>query len=872
MNSKITRRQVLKTGMAATAATAMPKSVTSKELSSSEQKMETTRHFESLSDYALTHGGIQQVSHSRLGVEVTGQTCIRYLRFGRPVSLDHLELGRLAYGRWTPRVSTHPAHIIISKLDYSTRQWQTVRDIDLPIEPKIVGEGLSQDMSTKEMDAHFDRILQEAPFKIELEGLKTDHLRVICDREHPVWPNHGECNGGTHNVPFGILNKLKAYGTPSDEPAVKVGYNPILRRKKILPKAPKGMKVLDLPEMLLFKGKYLSIGFSLYRPLLMHLGWDIMGDEGSANNRLFVSRQHTKGKMMGGASGPILRTLQADYPAHLWSGEVFVDGNQVCYQNLHVMDGLNVDAIFTVANDNVTIELTQTCNNEMPVVEAEAWRLAWDLTKGITGMAGVPTLRPGRNGDVALPAMWASDGNGCLACDLLEGNANDTRLQVESYRDEGCVTGGFVFGGHPSPTHCQVAPAGKKHAIFKLSLASFEPIAKSGSPLLSEGLKRHWGTVFSCFRPEYRGFSNHSASVNCHLSQGAPIEIVTHTKRPTKGPNPLDLARITIGRALLDGGGYGYWRNLYLDSDPVLLSAAGRIHQTDPDIKWLKQIEPGILDTVNRMLGLIGNEGMVICKDLSGNSGSYRWSTNAMDVVGFGYIDGYVNAWAYRAFRNAAAMLDDLSQHRDLTLACRQAANNLRKNYPSVLLNPQTGWIAGWRSRDGQLHDYAFIWVNGVALAFGLLDKDLAQKALTALERKREEVGPGSARMGLPCNLLPIREEDHMLAKIQNGNHPTFETYTDGSISGWPATYYLRALSIYDFTDHSKKLADELKDGYVAGIFNGGNGSGHEFRSWEGLPTGYEGTLIGCFGPMYAIAIEEGVLEPPTPEWWPKNG
>jgi hypothetical protein len=356
------------------------------------------------------------------------------------------------------------------------------------------------------------------------------------------------------------------------------------------------------------------------------------------------------------------------------------------------------------------------------------------------------------------------------------------------------------------------------------------------------------------------------------VSQGPPIDIVAHTRKPANGPNPLDLARYTIGRALLDGGGYGYWRSLYLDSDPVLLSAAGRIHQADPDIQWLKKIEPGLVDTVKRMLNLSGDNGLLICRDLSGNSGSYRWSSNAMDVVGFGHIDGYVNAWAYRAFRNAAAMLDDLAHYRDLTLKCRQAATNLRKNYPLLLLNPETGWIAGWRSRDGQLHDYAFIWVNGVALAFGLLEKDRAINALTALELKREEVGPPNARMGLPCNLLPIREEDQMLAKILENKNPTFEAYTDGSLSGWPATYYLRALSKYGLTEQLKKTVDEMTNGYAADIFNGGNGAGHEFRSWEGLPTGYEGTLIGCFGPMYAIAIEEGILKPPDPEWWPGNG
>ena len=179
---------------------------------------------------------------------------------------------------------------------------------------------------------------------------------------------------------------------------------------------------------------------------------------------------------------------------------------------------------------------------------------------------------------------------------------------------------------------------------------------------------------------------------------------------------------------------------------------------------------------------------------------------------------------------------------------------------------------AGWRSRDGQLHDYGFTWVNGVALAFGLVDNKIAQKALFELESKRKEIRGGDSRIGIPCNLLPIHQQDYTLARMLDPIQPTFETYIDGSLSGWPATYYLRALGINGLRDHAKKLAVDLSSGYEAGIFTGGNGSGVEFRSWEGLPSGYEGTLIGCLGPLYGIAIEEGIFEPPKPEWWPANG
>jgi hypothetical protein len=825
-----------------------------------------------LSTHAITHGGIQEIQHPTLERMVHGQTCTRYLRFGQPVTLDRLELGIQPYGRHVPSVPTHPAHLIVSVLDRETQRWKTVREVDLPPNPEIQGEGLSQDMPIEEMEAYFERICALPPHVIALNGLRTDHLRVVCDREHPVWSNHGECDGGSHNVPFGILNELAAFGEMTGETDQTYPVLPVLNCGGFRPEAPRGMRVHDLPKMLLFEGEHLSIGFSLRRPMLMHLGWDALGQGQAGNNRLLASRRRQQHDLTGGMSGPKLRTLDRDYSASLWTGTVVVEGNRVAYTDLHAVDGLQIDAIFTVKHDRFTVELRQRCRTEVPVLDTEAWRFAWDLTQGITGMAALPTLRPGRNGNVAWPGMWATDGVGCLSCNPVEGASGASRLHVESYRDSSCVSGGLVFGDHTGPDACQVIPVGEYQDTIEFAVTNLSPQTIPEAPEASAAVKRHWATVFSCFRPEHRGFSNHSASVNCHLSQGPPLEIVAHTQQPTRGPRPLDLARFTIGRALLDGGGYGYCRNLYLDTDPVLLSAAGRIHQADPDAEWLRRIEPGLVDAVTRMLNQVGNIGLLICRDLSGDSGSYRWSSNSFDVVGFGHIDGYVNAWAYRAFRNAAAMFDELPNQRALASRCREAATQLRAGYAPALVNPETGWVAGWCSRDGQLHDHAYLWVNGVALAFGLLDTQAARNALRGLEALRDEVGPPSARLGLPCNLLPTPYEDQMLGRVLDQLQPSFETYTDGSLSGWPATYYLRALSIHGLQERARKLAAELAEGYAAGVFNGGDGTGHEFRSWEGLPTGYEGTLIGCFGPLYGIAVEEGIFVPREPEWWPQNG
>jgi hypothetical protein len=870
MGKTIQRRQILKAGLAscATAALAAGAAVQAEELPPAQTESSPD---EPLWESSITHGGLQKVKHPRLGVEVIGQTAIRYLRFGTPVRIHRLELGRVLYGRWEPSVPCHPAHLVISVLD-DTRTWKTVREVDLPADPCIWGEDLLQEMTGEEMNRHFERCMDSPAQSIDLGGMVTGHLRVVCDREHPTWPNHGECNGGPLNVPFGILNPLKAFGRTTSNSVEMAPYRPPLKLASFQPKSPEGMKVRDLPGMLLFESKWLTVGFSMKRPLLMHLGWDVLGEGQAANNRLFVSRRQDDLKLIGGLSGPILRTLATDIGAHLWTGEVSVEGNRVRYSNLHALEGISLDAVFTVEPRQLTVELTQSADHDVAVIEFEAWRFAWDLNAGITGAAALPTQLSGRNGDVSFPALWASDGVGCLSCSLMEQDKSTARLQVESYRFQNCVTGGFVLGAHPGQDKCQIIPAGARSAKFQLGVTSLEPEGPLAGADLPPSLRRHWGTVFSCFRPEYRGFSNHSASVNCHLSQGAPIEIAVHTRRPAEGPDPLDLSRFCIGKALLDGGGYGYHRNLYLDSDPVLVSAAGRIHQASPNLDWLRQIEPGLLETMDRLFSHVGEDGLLVCDALSGNSGSYRWSSNSMDVIGFGHIDAYVNAWSYRAFRNAAALLADLGQ-REKADRCRRAASELREAYPKRLLNPETGWVAGWLSRDGQLHDYAFTWVNGVAAAFGLLEPETARKALAALEAKRDEAGPGSARLGFPLNLLPIRKEDHMLPRIiPNRTQPTFETYTDGSLSGWPATYYLRALSVCGLKDRARSLAEEMAEGFAAGVFNGGNGAGHEFRSWEGLPTGYEGTLIGSFGGIYGIGIELGAIRPREPEWWPQNG
>ncbi len=827
----------------------------------------------------LTHTEFKQVYHPGLRTEIIGRTCVRYLSFHREVSIDKLILPREPHpllGRSIPRVPIHPAHLIVSVMDKDTGRWRVVKEVEPPYDPRLAGEGLSLELSVAELEEKLFEVLDEAPIEIGLDGLRTDHLRVECDREHPICPNHGEMNGGPYNVPFRLLDNLEAHGEIVEEALRKAPHQPLLSQGEVKPTAPNGMKVRELPHMLLFEGKRFSIGFSLRRPLLMHLGWDAFAQGGVAVNRLMVSRKPCFMNEVISVGGPMFRDVDRRIGSHLWTGNVEVQGNTVKYLDLSAVDGLKIDAVFTVTVEGVELTLEQHCSQDMFALEAEAWRLPFSSQVGGTGTAGVPTLKSGRNGDVAFPAMFSTDGWGCLSCELVGGDRDLVHLQTESYRvgplAEGLVANGIVLGRRADGQQALTLPKGTARAELKLAVTNWQPKSSANEGKASPGVEKRWSIPFSCFRPEFRGFANHAVSTYCHVHNFATIEIVANSQKPLAGLNPMDLARYTIGNALLDGGGYGHYREFYMEIDPILISMAGRIHQAEPDDEWLRKIEPGLLAAVERISSDVGEDGLRVCHNLSGNSGSARRSCNGFDVVVFGHIDAYSNAFSYRAFRNATAMLLRLGHGKEAE-DCRRLAEGIRENYARVLLNPETGWVAGWRSCDGELHDYGYTFINGPAIAFGLLDVEAGRRALLGLEKLRADNGIASAVCGLPHSLIPIKEEDYShLPGIGGFTESPFETYLDGaSMTGPSAMYYLRALRRCGLNEEAARLADDLDVFYEAGIQSGPNFGGQELVSWEGLPTGYEGTLSNMCGALYSLAIERGIIKPFDPEWWPDD-
>jgi hypothetical protein len=181
---------------------------------------------------------------------------------------------------------------------------------------------------------------------------------------------------------------------------------------------------------------------------------------------------------------------------------------------------------------------------------------------------------------------------------------------------------------------------------------------------------------------------------------------------------------------------------------------------------WLRDNYTHVKGWADEMLATDTNGDGLIKFPLSGNSGSwpphikYRPS-NWWDTIGFAYEDAYANALAYRALRGMQTMAQQAG-HADDASRYGAAADKLKAVYFDTFYNPKTGVLAGWRSADGQLHDYYFLWVNGIAIHYGLVPADKANDIMDRLLAKMKEVGYTNFELGLPGNLVSVARKDYV--------------------------------------------------------------------------------------------------------------
>lgn len=391
-----------------------------------------------------------------------------------------------------------------------------------------------------------------------------------------------------------------------------------------------------------------------------------------------------------------------------------------------------------------------------------------------------------------------------------------------------------------------------------------------------DAFRRNWLNALQ-LNPSLQALANNTASDSCAFCYYEFADIAALTPPLADGLTALDIVRQTLDRMLAGGFAYGLpiapdHPTTTSDTFPSMVIAAGNCIRAGHSDDWLAANYSGVRAWAESMLASDSNGDGLIKYSESGNSGI--WSngfpkirpSNWWDTIGFGHEDAYANALAYRAYRDMAMMAVKAGNSSDAG-RYQAAADKLREAYYDRFFDPATGVLAGWRSADGQLHDYYFLFVNGIAIHYGLVTKPQANSIMDKLLAKMKAVGYNNFNRGLPGNLItvPLKDYVHRTPDARYGggvledNSDGFQNYENGGATGAYAFFTLAALYDLGREADADKILFPMLDEYGRCGFEGKDAKGHsnDWRRWDGTPMGYEGLLTDDYYTMLAVPLRQ---------------
>ena len=245
--------------------------------------------------------------------------------------------------------------------------------------------------------------------------------------------------------------------------------------------------------------------------------------------------------------------------------------------------------------------------------------------------------------------------------------------------------------------------------------------------------------------------------------------------------------RWTVGWPATEGYGNS---NSMMDGTPVLCISAWDVVFSTGDKtrlnRWLPALERLVAGWKSRD---VDNNGLYE-SPLSGNRGDWRGratpgtaSTSATRTpTRCRWVIAGFAAWPTSNVWPAGPSRPKLYDHD---------ADRILAAYVPTFLNPKTGILAGWKSRDGELHDYWFTMINGMAISYGLVPDELANKIMDRMMAKMREVGYTRFDLGLPWQLVPIPKNDYLPGprlvsggSVKEDGSDGFQNFVNGARSG----------------------------------------------------------------------------------------
>jgi Bacterial alpha-L-rhamnosidase 6 hairpin glycosidase domain len=474
------------------------------------------------------------------------------------------------------------------------------------------------------------------------------------------------------------------------------------------------------------------------------------------------------------------------------------------------------------------------------------------------------------NGSIRLPALMHFPGQGTFRISASLKHADP--LGYTATRKNSKITFPAATREHPALT-------------YSLKVVCIHPkIPGIAADARFDGFRRNWLNIFQ-INPQRRLLANNAGSDSCGYCYYEYGDIAKLTPPLAKGLTALDMVRQTLDQVIAGAivcGMPGYTTRLghpedhpesTADTLPSFLIAADDYVTGSKDEGWLATNYDKLESWTDQMLATDRNGDGLVKYIVSGDSGS--WPTpikdrpsNWWDTIGFGYEDAYANALAYRALLGMEK-LARRANHAGDSARYRAAADKLKAAYFKTFYDPATGILAGWRSADGQLHDYYFLWVNGIAIHYGLVPRDKANAIMDNLLAKMNEVGYTNFALGLPGNLIPVARKDYADHRLRFGGGTNadgsdgFQIYENGGATACFAYFTLAALYDLGRMQDGDRILFPMLDSFAKGDFQGfdSNGMSRDWKTWDGRCHGYEGFLNDNYYALLAVLDREAALK-----------
>lgn len=461
-------------------------------------------------------------------------------------------------------------------------------------------------------------------------------------------------------------------------------------------------------------------------------------------------------------------------------------------------------------------------------------------------------------------------------------------LRFESRRRQRESPANFVRVSFPAAAEAQPS------VEYVLTVAAIYPALPglAGNPRY-DGFRRNFLNIFQ-WHPRLRTLANNSSSDVCGFVLYQYTEVAARAPELVPGLTALDLVRLSVERVLDGGLTYGQvgykataeyleaaaWQGPYesLDHAPSILWSAARYALVTKDDEWANQRYPQLRALAERMLARDRNGNGLIEYEASGNSGSWPGKNkmrpaNWWDTIGFGHEDAYANTIAYRALRLMAELAESLRHETDAA-KFTAAADKLKASYAQELFNPASGLIAGWKSADGQLHDYDFTFPTGLAVSLGLVEGEAARTLMQALWARFKTKGYDRFDLGLPGNLTPVRKADYIDHEPRFGGgaredgSDNFQVYINGGATACHAYWTIKAFYKVGMVKEARAVLYPMLASYERGDFQGrdAGGGSRDWKNWRGEGNGYEGFLVDGYLALLAVEDDLHAEALPTPK------